>query len=153
MELNRTKCKLLPFLNTSVAVASDRIAPKGLPHRQDRRQEVLCTCCARLQLADSEATCHGAERHTTPGHRAGEAKRGCGRRQACPAALPTAEKRLRPSPSSSQHNQYTFSPSTSHVWQSRACSTTPRSWAGGRSWTSLLKARYAAHNPTLSSSN
>lgn len=67
------KCKLLPFLNTSVAVAPDRMAPKGLPHKQDRRQEAFCTCCARLQLADSEATCHGPEWHTIPGDGPGEA--------------------------------------------------------------------------------
>lgn len=81
------KCKLLPFLNTSVAVASDRIAPKGLPHKQDIRQEAFCTCCARLQLADSEATCHGAERHTIPGDRLGEASRVFGRWEACPVSF------------------------------------------------------------------
>lgn len=81
------KCKLLPFLNTSVAVASDRIAPKGLPHKQDIRQEAFCTCCARLQLADSEATCHGAERHTIPGDRLGEASRAFGRCEACPVSF------------------------------------------------------------------
>lgn len=81
------KCKLLPFLNTSVAVASDRMAPKGLPHTQDRRQEAFCTCCARLQLADSEATCHGAERHTIPGDGLGGARRVFRRWEVCPPFL------------------------------------------------------------------
>lgn len=37
--------------------------------------------------------------------------------------------------------------------QPGACTATQRSWAGGRRWTSLLKARYAAHKRTSSSSN
>lgn len=68
-ELSWMKHKLLPFLSTSVAVASDRRAPKGLPPARDRRQEAFCTCCAGLQLARGHLS--RAERRTRLGSRSG----------------------------------------------------------------------------------